>query len=161
MRERHPAEEIGRPQAAARAEVGRRATRFSYSAAHPARLGRSDLRPPPVGDVDSVTPLHFDCLGPRALAHRTLSSRRNHPVIGKVTIPGVSYLPHTNTTLLTQNSQHVKVVQELLRHANSRSSSIFYTQAGMKEKREAQAKLCGWYSTAGTQQRRGTGLTRP
>jgi integrase len=46
---------------------------------------------------------------------------------------------HTYTTLLTQND--VKVVQELLRHANSRVTLDLYAQAGMQEKREAQSKL--------------------
>lgn len=48
---------------------------------------------------------------------------------------------HTDTTLLTQNSEDVKVVQELLRHANSRVTLDLYSQAGMQEKREAQSKL--------------------
>lgn len=48
---------------------------------------------------------------------------------------------HTYTTLLTQNSEDVKVVQELPRHANSRVTLDLYAQAGMQEKREAQSKL--------------------
>ena len=48
---------------------------------------------------------------------------------------------HTYTTLLTQNREDVKVVQELLRHANSRVTLDLYAQAGMQEKREAQSKL--------------------
>ena len=44
-------------------------------------------------------------------------------------------------TLLTQNSENVKVVQELLRHADSRVTLDLYAQAGMQEKREAQSKL--------------------
>jgi integrase len=48
---------------------------------------------------------------------------------------------HTYTTLLTQNSEDVKVVQELRRHANSRVTLDLYAQAGMQEKREAQSKL--------------------
>jgi hypothetical protein len=35
----------------------------------------------------------------------------------------------------------VKVVQELLRHANSRITLDLYTQAGMPNKRLAQSKL--------------------
>lgn len=35
----------------------------------------------------------------------------------------------------------VKVVQELLRHANSRITLDLYAQAGMQEKRQAQSKL--------------------
>ena len=48
---------------------------------------------------------------------------------------------HTYTTLLTQNNEDVKVVQELLRHANSRITLDLYAQAGMPEKREAQSKI--------------------
>ena len=48
---------------------------------------------------------------------------------------------HTYTTLLTQNSEDIKVVQELLRHANSRVTLDLCAQAGMQEKREAQSKL--------------------
>jgi hypothetical protein len=43
--------------------------------------------------------------------------------------------------LLTQNNEGVKVVQELLRHANSRITLDLYAQAGMTEKREAQRKV--------------------
>ena len=45
------------------------------------------------------------------------------------------------TTLLTQNNEEVKVVQELLRHANSRITLDLYAQAGMPNKRLAQSKL--------------------
>jgi integrase len=48
---------------------------------------------------------------------------------------------HTFTTLLTQNGEDVKVVQELLRHANSRITLDLYAQAGMAEKRLAQSRL--------------------
>ena len=45
------------------------------------------------------------------------------------------------TTLLTQNNEEVKAVQELLRHANSRITLDLYAQAGMPNKRLAQSKL--------------------
>ena len=48
---------------------------------------------------------------------------------------------HTYTTLLTQNNEDVKIVQELLRHANSRITLDLYAQAGMAGKREAQHKV--------------------
>jgi integrase len=48
---------------------------------------------------------------------------------------------HTYTTLLTQNKEDIKVVQELLRHANSRITLDLYAQANMGEKRLAQSKL--------------------
>jgi hypothetical protein len=44
-------------------------------------------------------------------------------------------------TSLTQNNEEVKVVQELLRHANSRITLDLYAQAGMPNKRLAQSKL--------------------
>jgi NAD(P)-dependent dehydrogenase (short-subunit alcohol dehydrogenase family) len=47
----------------------------------------------------------------------------------------------TTSIALTQNSEDVKVVQELLRHANSRVTLDLYAQAGMQEKRKAQSKL--------------------
>jgi integrase len=51
-----------------------------------------------------------------------------------------TFLP-TYTTLLTQNNEDVKVVQELLRHANSRITLDLYAQAGMPEKWLAQSKV--------------------
>lgn len=48
---------------------------------------------------------------------------------------------HTYTTLLTQNGEDVKVVQELLRYAYSRITLDLYAQAGMPEKRLAQSRL--------------------
>ena len=47
---------------------------------------------------------------------------------------------HTYTTLLTQNNEEVNVVQELLRHANSRITLDLYAQAGMPNKRLAQSR---------------------
>jgi hypothetical protein len=43
--------------------------------------------------------------------------------------------------LLTQNNEEVTVVQELLRHANSRITLGLYAQAGMPNKRLAQSKI--------------------
>jgi len=60
---------------------------------------------------------------------------RTHIRIGTAN-GGTSY-----TTLLTQNNEDVKVVQELLRHANSRITLDLYAQAGMPEKRQAQSML--------------------
>jgi integrase len=48
---------------------------------------------------------------------------------------------HAYTTLLTQNNEEVKVVQELLRHANSRITLDLYAQADMPNKRLAHSKL--------------------
>jgi len=44
-------------------------------------------------------------------------------------------------SLLTQNNEDVKVVQGLLRHANSRITLDLYAQAGMAGKHEAQRKV--------------------
>ena len=54
---------------------------------------------------------------------------------------------HTYTTLLTQNNEEVKVVQELLRHANSRITLDLYAQAGMPNRGLHRASLFCWYST--------------
>ncbi|SRR5579883_407918 len=48
---------------------------------------------------------------------------------------------HTYTTLLTQNNDEVKVVQEFLLHGNSRITLDLYAQVGMPNKRLAQSKL--------------------
>jgi integrase len=60
------------------------------------------------------------------------------PAVKKAGIPKrVRFLTfrHTYTTLLTQNNEDMKVVQELLHHANSRITLDLYAQAGMPEKR--------------------------
>jgi hypothetical protein len=46
---------------------------------------------------------------------------------------------HTHTTLLTENKEDIKVVQELLRHANSRITLDLYPQANTGENRLAQS----------------------
>jgi Site-specific recombinase XerD len=48
---------------------------------------------------------------------------------------------HTYASLLKANGEDVKVVQELLRHANSRITLDTYTQALTPAKREAQGKV--------------------
>ena len=63
----------------------------------------------------------------------------------------------TYTTLLTQNNEDVKVVQDLLGHANSRITLDLYAQAGMPNKRLAQSKLVRMVLNKG----RSTGLTGP
>lgn len=47
----------------------------------------------------------------------------------------------TVATLLTANNEDIKVVQELLRHANSRITLDIYAQAVTPAKRRAQAKI--------------------
>jgi integrase len=48
---------------------------------------------------------------------------------------------HTYSTLLKANGEDIKVVQELLRHANSRITLDIYTQALTPAKREAQSRI--------------------
>ena len=48
---------------------------------------------------------------------------------------------HTFGTLLKDNGEDVKTVQELLRHANSRITLDVYTQAVNSTKRAAQSKV--------------------
>jgi len=55
---------------------------------------------------------------------------------------------HTYTTLLTQNNEEVKVVQELLRHANSRITLDLYAQVDMPNKRLHKASWLASYSTS-------------
>ena len=74
----------------------------------------------------------------------TLWRRYGKPAVESAKIPkrvGFHTFRHTYTTLLTQNNEDVKVVQELLRHANSRITLDLYAQAGMPEKRLAQSKV--------------------
>jgi integrase len=47
----------------------------------------------------------------------------------------------TYSTILIANGENVKVVQELMRHANSRTTLEVYSQARIREKREAQQRL--------------------
>jgi len=74
----------------------------------------------------------------------TLWRRYGKPAIESAKISkrvGFHTFRHTYTTLLTQNNEDVKVVQELLRHAISRITLDLYAQAGMPEKRLAQSKV--------------------
>jgi integrase len=48
---------------------------------------------------------------------------------------------HTYSTLLRANGEDIKVVQELLRHANSKITMDVYTQALSPTKREAQGRV--------------------
>jgi len=47
----------------------------------------------------------------------------------------------TYGTLLKNNREDVKVVQELMRHANSRTTMDAYVQAELESKRAAQTRL--------------------
>jgi site-specific recombinase XerD len=59
--------------------------------------------------------------------------------IGKVV--GWHTFRHSYSTLLIANGENVKVVQELMRHANSRSTLEIYSQARIEHKRKAQQRL--------------------
>jgi site-specific recombinase XerD len=48
---------------------------------------------------------------------------------------------HTYSTMLIANGENVKVVQELMRHANSRCTLDVYSQARVTAKREAQQRI--------------------
>jgi len=48
---------------------------------------------------------------------------------------------HTYSTLLQANANDVKVVQELMRHANVTTTMNIYTQAISEKKREAQSRV--------------------
>ena len=50
-------------------------------------------------------------------------------------------LRHTYSTMLIANGENVKVVQELMRHANSRTTLEVYSQARIGAKREAQQRI--------------------
>jgi integrase len=54
---------------------------------------------------------------------------------------GMAHIRHTYSTLLRANGEDIKVVQELLRHANSKITMDVYTQALSPTKREAQGRL--------------------
>ena len=56
----------------------------------------------------------------------------------------------TFTTLLTANEENVKVVQELLRHASSKTTMDVYAQARTEDKRRAQLRLVKGLRGSGT-----------
>jgi integrase len=80
------------------------------------------------------------------------SSRRPDVVLAKVIQPaalragikkriGWHTFRHTYSTTLIANGENVKVVQELMRHANSRCTLDVYSQAKLRAKREAQQRI--------------------
>jgi integrase len=54
---------------------------------------------------------------------------------------GFHTFPHTYSTLLKANAEDVKVVQELMRHANISTTMNIYTKALTSAKREAQSRV--------------------
>lgn len=58
---------------------------------------------------------------------------------------------HTYSTLLRTNGEDIKVVQERLRHANSRITMDVYTQALSSAKREAQGRVAAFPQAGGSQ----------
>ncbi len=80
------------------------------------------------------------------------SSRRPDVVLAKVIQPaalragirkriGWHTIRHTYSTTLITNGENVKVVQELMRHANGRCTLDVYSQAKVTAKREAQQRI--------------------
>ena len=75
--------------------------------------------------------------GKQPLWPETLWRRYGRPAVKAAGIDkrvGFHTLRHTYTTLLTQNNEDVKVVQELLRHANSRITLDLYAPSGHARK---------------------------
>jgi integrase len=98
--------------------------------------------------------------GKQPLWPETLWRRYGKPAVQRAGISkrvGFHTFRHTYTTLLTQNNKDVKVLQELLRHANSRITLDLYAQAGMPEKRQAQSRLVNSVLKKG----KGDGLSGP
>ena len=82
--------------------------------------------------------------GKQPLWPDSMMSRNIQPAARKVGILkriGWHTFRHTLATVLKANGEDVKVVQELLRHANSRITLDVYTQALTPAKREAQSKV--------------------
>jgi len=82
--------------------------------------------------------------GKQPLWPDSLLSRRIKPAARKVGIEkrvGWHTFRHTYSTLLKANGEDVKVVQELLRHANSKITMDTYIQALSPAKRQAQSKV--------------------
>jgi len=82
--------------------------------------------------------------GKQPLWPDSLLSRRIKPAARKVGIVkrvGWHTFRHTYSTLLKANGEDVKVVQELLRHANSKITLDTYIQALSPAKRQAQSKV--------------------
>jgi len=84
-------------------------------------------------------------LGDASIADQGLLWRRyGKPAVHKAGISkrvGWHTFRHSYTTLLKNNGEDIKVVQELLRHANARVTMDVYAQAMMPAKRAAQSKL--------------------
>jgi len=82
--------------------------------------------------------------GRQPLWPESLWRRYGKPAVQKAGISkrvGWHTFRHSYTTLLKNNGEDIKVVQELLRHANARVTMDVYAQAMMPAKRAAQSKL--------------------
>jgi integrase len=82
--------------------------------------------------------------GKQPLWPENLLKRHIRPAAERVKIHkhvGFHTFRHSLATLLKANGEDVKTVQELLRHANSRITLDFYTQAVTPAKRAAQDRL--------------------
>ena len=82
--------------------------------------------------------------GAKPYSPDTILSKAIRPAAKRVGITkriGWHTFRHTFGTLLKANGEDVKVVQESLRHANSRITLDMYTQAVTSAKRQAQSKV--------------------
>ena len=89
-------------------------------------------------------------MGDASIADQGLLWRRyGKPAVHKAGISkrvGWHTFRHSYTTLLKNNGEDIKVVQELLRHANARVTMDVYAQAMMPAKRAGRANLFVWCS---------------
>lgn len=86
--------------------------------------------------------------GKQPLWPDSIRSRNIQPAAKKVGIQkriGWHTFRHTYSTLLKANGADVKVMQELLRHANSRITMDIYTQALTPAKRQAQSSVANLF----------------
>ena len=140
---RNPCSPFSRDDGPGRSEDGSSAKDVPLDAA----LAESLLKLRLVGPYNRETDWVFaspTMKGKQPLWPETLWRRYGRPAVKAAKIQkrvGFHTFRHTYTTLLTQNNEEVKVVQELLRHANSRITLDLYAQAGMPNKRLAQSKL--------------------
>ena len=76
---------------------------------------------------------------PDAVLQKVIRPAALRAGIGKVI--GWHTFRHSYSTLLFANGENLKIVQELMRHVNSRSTLEIYSQARIEHKRKAQQRL--------------------
>ena len=72
-----------------------------------------------------------------------VQQRRIKPAARKATLGDIGWhtFRHTFSSLLRANGEDLKVQQELLRHADIRTTMNVYTQAMTEQKRQAHTKI--------------------